>query len=130
MDALNTLYVATTRTRKHLYVTAPGKKGNDEVNSLLAGDLLLAVLPKIADELDVGFHGGILLGEEEEPDIAARQNSMPTNWSFDYYPATTRVKDELVQPEMQPELDIVRLDTAKRHGQLLHELMAETASAT
>src|SRR5690606_11112482 len=48
MDALNTLYVATTRTRKHLYVTAPGKKGNDEVSTLLAGDLLLEVLPGIA----------------------------------------------------------------------------------
>src|SRR5690606_28079824 len=44
MDALNTLYVATTRARKHLYITAPGKKGTEAVSALVAGDLLLEIL--------------------------------------------------------------------------------------
>lgn len=129
MDALNTLYVATTRTRKHLYITAPGKKGDGEISSLLAGDLLLEVLPNIADELNVTFRGGTLLGDVAETDAAKTYEPAPANWSFDYYPASARMKEELIRPEIQTELDIVRLDAAKRHGQLLHELMAETASA-
>jgi len=129
MDALNTLYVATTRTRKHLYITAPGKKGDGEISSLLAGDLLLEVLPDIADELNVTFHGGILLGDGTDMDTPKEQKPAPIGWSFNHYPASTRMKEELARPEIQGELDIVRLDAAKRHGQLLHELMAETASA-
>ena len=129
MDALNTLYVATTRTRKHLYITAPGKKGDGEVSSLLAGDLLLAVLPQIADELQVDFQGGIRLGAP--PVDHSDQGDVPASggWSFDHYPASARMKEELARPEIQAELDIVRLDAAKRHGQLMHELMAEAASA-
>ncbi len=129
MDALNTLYVATTRTRRHLYITAPGKKGDGEINSLLAGDLLLEALPRIADELDVTFHGGIQIGDVEMNDISRERKPESTGWSFRYYPASARMKEELARPEIQTELDIVRLDVAKRHGQLLHELMAETASA-
>jgi len=129
MDALNTLYVATTRTRKHLYITAPGKKGDGEINTLLAGDLLLEVLPGIANELDVIFHGGIQVGDIQKDDIIRESNPASAGWSFSYYPASARMKEELARPEIQAELDIVRLDAAKRRGQLLHELMAETASA-
>lgn len=130
MDALNTLYVATTRTRKHLYITAPGKKGDSEINTLLAGDLLLEVLPGIADELEVAFRSGIQLGDVPAPDTRVTEAPAPDGWSFAYYPASARLKEELVRPEIQAELDIVRLDAAKRHGQLLHELMAGLVSAT
>src|SRR5690606_1253932 len=34
MDALNTLYVATTRARQHLYITAPGIKGEDQPSTM------------------------------------------------------------------------------------------------
>ncbi len=129
MDALNTLYVATTRTRKHLYITAPGKKGDGEISSLLASDLLLEVLPNIAGELNVDFYGGIQLGEVAEAS-AIEEGPSPAGWSFSHYPASTRMKEALARPEIQTELDVVRLDAAKRHGQLLHELMAETAAAT
>jgi ATP-dependent exoDNAse (exonuclease V) beta subunit (contains helicase and exonuclease domains) len=130
MDALNTLYVATTRTRKHLYITAPGKKGDGEISTLLAGDLLLEVLPGIADELGVAFYGGIHLGEAPESADSEPHKPTPAGWSFDHYPASSRLKEELARPEIQAELDLVRLDAVKRHGQLLHELMAGLVSTT
>ncbi|MFC3198455.1 UvrD-helicase domain-containing protein [Parapedobacter deserti] len=129
MDALNTLYVATTRTRKHLYITAPGKKGDSEINTLLAGDLISEVLPRIVDEWDVPFRSGIQLGNVPRPDTDTERASVSAGWSFGHYPASARLKEELARPEIQAELDIVRLDAAKRHGQLLHALMAELASA-
>ncbi|WP_262248740.1 UvrD-helicase domain-containing protein [Parapedobacter soli] len=128
MDALNTLYVATTRTRKHLYITAPGKKGDGEISALLASDLLLEVLPGIAGELDVEFSDGIRLGTATETDTPRGQEPPQTGWSFSHYPASTRMKEELARPEIQTELDVARLDVAKRQGQLLHKLMAETAA--
>lgn len=118
MDALNTLYVATTRTRRHLYITAPGRKGEEAVKSLIAGDLLMEVL--------AGPGAAFADATADMPD-AAPQPPPPTadgTWSFDHYPGTQRIQDELARPEQMAELDVVRLDAAKRQGQLLHELMA------
>ncbi|WP_257666491.1 UvrD-helicase domain-containing protein [Parapedobacter tibetensis] len=128
MDALNTLYVATTRTRKHLYITAPGKKGEDDVNALLAGDLLLEVLPVHAHELGVEFDGGIHMEGTTEEDAPKGSREDVAGWSFDHYPVSSRMKEELARPELHAELDIVRLEAAKRHGQLLHELMASATN--
>src|SRR5690606_2718035 len=126
----NTLYVATTRTRRHLYITAPGKKGDGEISALLASDLLLEVLPGIAGELDVEFSDGIRLGTATETDTPRGQEPPQAGWSFSHYPASTRMKEALARPEIQTELDVARLDVAKRQGQLLHKLMAETAATT
>ncbi len=117
MDALNTLYVATTRTRRHLYITAPGKKGEEPVKSLIAGDLLMEVLAGPgSDFADAAAH---------VPE-ATLQPPPATDgaWSFDHYLGTQRIQEELARPEQVAELDVVRLDAAKRQGQLLHQLMA------
>src|SRR5690606_1923077 len=129
MDALNTLYVATTRTRRHLYITAPGIKGADEISTLVAGDLLLEVLQHHADGLGVAFDHGIRYGEPaadaERPD--GDVENPEGSFSLDHYPTSGRLKAELVRPEMHAELDLVRREAARRHGQLLHELMATVA---
>ncbi len=124
MDALNTLYVATTRTRRHLYITAPSKKGDGAVNSLIAGDLLLEVLSQHAHELGVDFNNGVYIDDTSTTATTQESPIASVGWSFDHYPASSRMKEELARPELQAELDIVRLETAKRQGQLLHELMA------
>lgn len=124
MDALNTLYVATTRTRKHLYITAPDIKGADDIATLVAGDLVLEVLRHHADELGLTFDRGIRFGEFAPVRHSVGDREQDDVFSFDQYPTSGRLKAELVRPEMHAELDIVRLDAARRHGQLLHELMA------
>src|SRR5690606_37581915 len=127
MDALNTLYVATTRTRKHLYITAPGIKGADEVSTLVAGDLLLEVLRHHADELGMAFDHGIRFGEPTAGHRGGGPENPEGSFSLDHYPTSGRLKAELVRPEMHAELDLVRREAARRHGQLLHELMATVA---
>ena len=124
MDALNTLYVATTRTRKHLYITAPDIKGADEISTLMAGDLLLEVLQLHAGELGVTFDRGIRFGEPVADRRKSAVESPEAGFSFDHYPTSGRLKAALVRPRMYAELDIVRREAARRHGQLLHELMA------
>ena len=124
MDALNTLYVATTRTRRHLYITAPGKKGTDEINALVAGDLLLEVLQYHADELGVTFDNGIQFGGPAAKSDSGESGQPEASISFDCYPTSGRLKTELIRPEIHAELDVLRRESARRHGQLLHELMA------
>ncbi len=130
MDALNTLYVATTRARKHLYITAPGKKGTDEISTLVAGDLLLEVLPDYANELGAVYNAGIRTGSPATVAEAAetQPDRGPAGWWFDHYPVSDRIQEELARPEMMGELDVIKLDDAKRQGRLLHELM-ELATA-
>lgn len=131
MDALNTLYVATTRSRKHLYITAPGKKEGTEVSALIAGDLLLEILPSHAHELAVTYDAGIRINDSPAtPDAAtpAPDREGSAVWSFSHYPTSDRIKEELAKPEVLGELDIVKRDDAKRRGRLLHELMALAAS--
>ena len=129
MDALNTLYVAATRARKHLYISAPDIKGTDEVSTVLAGDLLLEVLRHHAGELGLAFECGIRLGEPSATYPHGGEESPAGVFSFDHYPTSGRLKAELVRPEMRAELDYVRLEAARRHGQLLHELMATVTGA-
>src|SRR5690606_13382907 len=100
----------------------------NDINSLLAGDLLLEVLPDIATEWRVDFHNGIRLGDTPTAAGKTVHIGFSADWSFDHYPVSTHLKEELAHPEIRAELDIVRLDAAKRYGQLLHELMAETTS--
>ena len=127
MDALNTLYVATTRARKHLYITAPNKKGDDPISSLVSGDLLLAILPDYAQELGIPYQNGIYIDETTPAPATiptAETPAQPTNWAFHYYPTSERIKQQLALPEVMNELDVIKLDNAKRYGQVLHELMA------
>src|SRR3546814_19671938 len=102
MDALNSLYVATTRTRKHLYITAPDIKGADEINTLVAGDLLLEVLQHRADDLGVVFDQGIRFGEPAtDPKYPDSGTADPEGgFSFDHYPTSGRLKTELARPEI------------------------------
>ena len=123
MDALNTLYVATTRARRHLYITAPDIKGEGPVNTLVAGDLLLEVLRRHAGELNVKFDGGIDFGEPVADCPDRQSTSEGTFLSFDQYPTSDRLQAELGRVEISTA-DIVHRETARWHGQLLHELMA------
>ena len=128
MDALNTLYVATTRARQHLYITAPGVKGQDPVNTLVAGDLLMEALKHHAGELNVAFEEGIRLGRPIARLATTGLNDKSTFLSFDHYPTSDRLKAVLTRREIPTELALVHREAARRHGQLLHELMANTAN--
>src|SRR5690606_9900160 len=57
-----------------------------------------------------------------------RPDSGQAGWWFDHYPVSDRIQEELARPEMMGELDVIKLDDAKRQGRLLHELM-ELATA-
>src|SRR5690606_16010885 len=92
----------------------------------VAGDMLLEVLQRHADELDVVFDHGIRYGEpaggrsgRPDGDVENAEGS----FSFDHYPTSGRLKAELARPEMHAELDMVRRKAATREDQLVYDVM-------
>jgi ATP-dependent helicase/nuclease subunit A len=125
MDALNMLYVATTRTRKHLYITAPAPAGNDE-QLALAGDLIRMPLSLYAGELNGSFGNGELI-LDEPVEHSAKGMPEPVNvhdWTFQSYPLSDRLNDALTDKKVWEQLDLLSGNTSQRRGIILHEVLA------
>ncbi len=125
MDALNMLYVATTRTRKHLYITAPAPAGKDEQFSL-AGDLIRKPLLLHAGELGCTFESGELV-LDEPPELKPGIDSGTVNreeWTFRTYPLSDRLNEALTDKKVWGQLDLLSGNTSQRKGIILHEVLA------
>ncbi|MDF3078911.1 MAG: helicase UvrD [Sphingobacteriaceae bacterium] len=130
MDALNMLYVAVTRTRKHLYITAPASAKDEQFS--LAGDMILKSLAMYASEIGAEFtDGGLLIDEpvEAKSKSAAAIDDRFTekNWSFGSYPISNRLNDALTDHKVFEQLDLLSGNSQQKRGVILHELLARAA---
>jgi ATP-dependent exoDNAse (exonuclease V) beta subunit len=132
MDALNMLYVATTRTRKHLYISSPGCAAAKEEQFNLAGDLIRVPLQTFVSELNAQFDGETLLidepvvkvsGKTPEPETAPGRFSSET-WNFETYPLSGRLNEALKDKKVFEQLDLLSGNTSQRRGIILHEVLA------
>lgn len=119
MDALNMLYVATTRAREYLYMSAMGKKTATVTN---IGDLLAKVYE---DQLS---EEGAYLIEEELP-ISAPQEDLDNSISLNHYPVSERLSQVFDASLKRRELDLLTGESAGRTGSILHEVLAEAETA-
>src|SRR5690606_19363844 len=119
MDALNLLYVATTRARKELYISAPDIKEGKESDSLIA-DVLRSVLALHSDELGIEYSHGIVYPSttpfkdiKKSPTLPVKYQegcidfweSPPNyNWSFNKYPISELLKEALDNRKIKKEL--------------------------
>lgn len=145
MDALNTLYVATTRAVKHLYISAPAfKELQDKKTGAFAGyelkneyisDLLYQVL---ADSLSpFALEDGQLLVDAEaplvvdkpvEPSATAVLGRVSQHTiSLTEYPLSTQLQEAFDQSTKRSVNTILRLEKAAQYGVLAHEIMAEVS---
>jgi len=132
MDALNMLYVATTRTRKHLYISSPGHVASKEEQFSLAGDLIRVPLQTFASELNAEFDGETLFIDEpvvkpvkEKPaEKNAPQRFSSGNWNFKSYPLSNRLNDALKDKKVFDQLDLLSGNSSQRRGIILHEVLA------
>ncbi|MGK9117269.1 UvrD-helicase domain-containing protein [Olivibacter jilunii] len=142
MDALNLLYVATTRARKELYISAPDIKEGKESDSLIA-DVLRSVLALHSDELGIEYSHGIVYPSttpfkdiKKSPILPVKYQegcidfweSPPNyNWSFNKYPISELLKEALDNRKIKKELlSLGEQNAATRQGLLLHELLSLT----
>ncbi|RYY06996.1 MAG: Dna2/Cas4 domain-containing protein, partial [Sphingobacteriaceae bacterium] len=123
-DSLNMLYVAATRTRNHLYITAPGQ-GKIEAKTSIAGDLILEALKKPINGLTAKTdETGFWL---DEPVVeSAQKSSAEEKIEMQDYPLSKRLEKALESKKVWDKLDLLSGDAAQHKGIILHELLSRT----
>lgn len=114
MDALNMLYVATTRSKEYLYISTMGKKADSITN---IGDLLVKVL-----ELDLSAEGSYVLDEAvNAPEEKA--HARPAI-KLAHYPTSDRLSQVFEADLKRHDFDLLTGNTAGRMGSILHDVLA------
>ena len=136
MDALNTLYVATTRAIEHLYITAPAFKENtDKKTGEILGfdiknDLISDILYQVLDHNNAPF---ILEdGKIEVDQIIVKENNTKDkseikHIAIERYPISKEMEAALDKTSKRNINTILMMEKASQYGILAHEIMAEAA---
>lgn len=135
MDALNTLYVATTRAVEHIYITAPAfketidKKTGTPTGLEIKNDLISDVLYQILDQSQTAFaieNGKLSIDQiitKNTKDLVTETNSI----AIQHYPISKAMETALDKNSRRDINTILMLEKAAQYGILAHEVMAEAA---
>ena len=132
MDALNTFYVATTRAKEHLYITAPQFKEADaksakvlngfEVKNEYISDLLLqtlmdpqSIFPLEDNQINIQE---IILKKDDGEDLEDNKMAL-TN-----YPISKELDRALDRSSKRSLNNILMMEEAARYGVLAHEIIS------
>ncbi|MBB6239164.1 ATP-dependent exoDNAse (exonuclease V) beta subunit [Pedobacter sp. AK013] len=117
MDALNMLYVATTRAKDYLYIATMAKK---ELKLSNMGDVINFTFDEQFDE-----NG---LYEIVEP-VAVENKTEDSNFiNLNSYPTTTRLSALYISSEDKHLKHLVNIEKSGRKGSLLHDILASASS--
>jgi len=116
MDALNMLYVATTRTKEYLYISCPGKKS---AGISTIADLLIRIM-----EEQLSPEGRFLIDERIIRKDSRKTAPLNENISLQEYPLSGRLSEVFNSELKKKELDMLLNDSAGREGSILHEVLA------
>jgi ATP-dependent helicase/nuclease subunit A len=114
MDALNMLYVATTRSKEYLYISTMGKKADSITN---IGDLLVKVL-----EVDLSSEGSYVL--DEVVNTPQDKESTKPTIKLEHYPTSDRLSQVFDADLKRHDFDLLTGNTAGRTGSILHDVLA------
>jgi ATP-dependent helicase/nuclease subunit A len=114
MDALNMLYVGTTRSKEYLYISTMGKK-TDTITNI--GDLLCKVFADQLSEDGQYLIDGPVPDQQEKPS-ATQEIEMA------YYPVSDRLSKVFDANLKRREIDLLTGESAGRTGTILHEVLA------
>ncbi|WP_316750090.1 UvrD-helicase domain-containing protein [Pedobacter gandavensis] len=121
MDALNMLYVATTRTKEYLYITCLGKK-TDTVSTI--GDVLAMTLKDQLDEDGRFFVDVPVIKKSKSKSI---EENAPTLINLQEYPTSERLSEVFNNKLKRKELEMLTGTNAGREGTILHEVLARSS---
>lgn len=119
MDALNMLYVATTRSKEYLYISTMGKK-TDSITNI--GDLLIKVL-----EFDLSPEGSYVL--DETVDSKEEGEALKPAINLKVYPTSDRLSQVFDADLKRRDFDLLTGNTAGRTGSILHDVLANANTA-
>lgn len=122
MDALNMLYVATTRTKEYLYITCLGKK-TDTISTI--GDLLAMTLQE-----QLGEDGAFLVDDPvvKKNTAIGKEEVRPELINLHEYPTSGRLSEVFNNSLKRRELEMLTGSNAGREGSILHEVLARAAN--
>ncbi|TKC05077.1 UvrD-helicase domain-containing protein [Pedobacter frigoris] len=114
MDALNMLYVATTRAKEYLYISTMGKKTATITN---IGDLLSKVF-----EGQLSEEGNYKI--DDMVPVQLEKQSPLNEIELDNYPVSNRLSQVFDASLKRREIDLLTGESPGRTGTILHEVLA------
>jgi ATP-dependent helicase/nuclease subunit A len=117
MDALNMLYVATTRSKEYLYISTVGKK-TDTITNI--GDLLLKTLDTQISE------DGEYIVDNPVDNVYVEEESTGII-QLERYPTSDRLSQVFDAGLKRSEIGLLTGNNAGRLGSILHEVLAAAA---
>ncbi|RZK20625.1 MAG: DNA helicase UvrD, partial [Flavobacterium sp.] len=125
LDALNMLYVATTRSKDYLYLSVMEKK--DAANITSVGDALAQVVAQINQADEEGFNATnryeIIDDVIEEP-----KASEGKGFELEAYPTTNRLSALYVPSQEKHLRHVLNIEESGRVGSIKHEVLANAAT--
>ncbi|MDN3585576.1 UvrD-helicase domain-containing protein [Pedobacter aquatilis] len=117
MDALNMLYVATTRSKDYLYIATMGKKEPKLSNM---GDVINFTFDEQFDENGVYEIVDFIKNESKTEE---------TNFiNLKHYPTTSRLSELYIPSEEKHLKHLVNIENSGREGSLLHDILASATT--
>lgn len=113
MDALNMLYVATTRAKDYLYMATMAKKEPKLTN---IGDAINFTFDDKFDETN--------LYAIVEPVSIQNNQHVVQSFELEKYPTSNRLAELYVSPEEKHLKHLVNIERSGRKGSLLHDILA------
>jgi ATP-dependent exoDNAse (exonuclease V) beta subunit len=117
MDALNMLYVATTRAKDYLYIATMAKK-EDKLSNM--GDVINRIFDSEFDENNL---------YEIVDDVVDKSDGEETNFiQLNVYPTSNRLTELYVPSENKHLKHLVNIEKSGRKGSLLHDILANAST--
>lgn len=124
LDAINMLYVATTRSKDYLYLSMMEKKESNGLNSV--GDALKNVL----NSIDPGEDGFLNTNSYEivEDIIEEPKLSNTSNINLSEYPTTGRLSALYIPSQDKHLQHVLNIEESGRVGSVKHEILANASN--
>lgn len=118
MDALNMLYVATTRTKDYLYIATMAKKDASKLSTI--GDVLNYTFEQEFDE-----NNKYEIIEDVQLDVRAEKRDLV---SLSTYPTTNRLSELYVLPQERHLKHLLNIHESGKKGSLMHDVLANAGT--
>lgn len=125
LDALNMLYVATTRSKDYLYLSVMEKKDASNISSV--GDALAQVVGQLSSVDEEGFDA---TNRYEMIDHVLEKPEVSENNGFELeeYPTTNRLSALYVPSQDKHLQHVLNIEQSGRLGSIKHEVLANAAN--
>lgn len=135
MDALNTLYVATTRAIEHIYISAPAfkeqvdKKTGEITGQDIKNEYISDIILQVLDRSDAPFrmeNGAVTVQHPIPREVIEKDTEGKI--ALDRYPISKELEKAFDKSSKRSINSILIMEKAAQYGILAHEIMSEVST--